>query len=377
MNKTKKILNIALSGLFASMAFVNIASAELSSSIPASALSSKGKKVTICHFPPGNPTNYQVITISTNALNTHLDHHSDVFAINGNCPNIPKPSRWTYLDSWDPSSGKPNDLENISSAIPTGILEQLQTRLPEGGMGSSALSMLTDDEGANIPLKEEATVKIAYVKEGAGYLNSVAFFNFPTDKLTTLTASEINDKIIFPNFSDNVLQFGDAVELGEFEAGTSIGFTIISNGWKSAQGMVNESQSNNTIFHTIKGLNPESAGNNKNAHTVLFIDAEHEMLYLGFEDLNRTNASHNDYGYGSDDDFNDVIIAIKVTPFSAVIPDKLNPLNPVPVTGVSGPTNWREVNTPPSVVDPIKAAGQAIMKAKKNAKANAGAGIYQ
>jgi len=31
-------------------------------------------KVTICHFPPGNPSNYQTITISAAALPAHLAH---------------------------------------------------------------------------------------------------------------------------------------------------------------------------------------------------------------------------------------------------------------------------------------------------------------
>jgi hypothetical protein len=34
-------------------------------------------KVTICHVPPGNPENAHTITISVNALKTHLDHHDD------------------------------------------------------------------------------------------------------------------------------------------------------------------------------------------------------------------------------------------------------------------------------------------------------------
>ncbi len=34
-------------------------------------------KVTICHIPPGNPANWHTITISTNALQTHLDRHGD------------------------------------------------------------------------------------------------------------------------------------------------------------------------------------------------------------------------------------------------------------------------------------------------------------
>ena len=34
-------------------------------------------KVTICHFPPGNPDNPQTITISESAVKTHVDHHDD------------------------------------------------------------------------------------------------------------------------------------------------------------------------------------------------------------------------------------------------------------------------------------------------------------
>ena len=36
-----------------------------------------GKKVIICHVPPGNPENAHTITISVNALKNHLDHHDD------------------------------------------------------------------------------------------------------------------------------------------------------------------------------------------------------------------------------------------------------------------------------------------------------------
>ncbi|WP_452222616.1 hypothetical protein [Lacinutrix chionoecetis] len=32
------------------------------------------KKITICHIPPGNPDNMHLITISVNALQTHLNH---------------------------------------------------------------------------------------------------------------------------------------------------------------------------------------------------------------------------------------------------------------------------------------------------------------
>jgi len=39
--------------------------------------SAKGDKVTICHIPPGNPENAHTITISVNALETHIEQHGD------------------------------------------------------------------------------------------------------------------------------------------------------------------------------------------------------------------------------------------------------------------------------------------------------------
>ena len=37
------------------------------------------EQITICHLPPGNPENCQQITISVNALQTHLNHGDKLF----------------------------------------------------------------------------------------------------------------------------------------------------------------------------------------------------------------------------------------------------------------------------------------------------------
>ena len=41
-------------------------------------------KVTICHFPPGNPANVQVITVGAPAVATHVAHHNDAVCAGGN-----------------------------------------------------------------------------------------------------------------------------------------------------------------------------------------------------------------------------------------------------------------------------------------------------
>ncbi len=49
------------------------------------AATAQAAKVTICHIPPGNPANWHTITISTNALQTHLDRHGD---FEGSCVEV-------------------------------------------------------------------------------------------------------------------------------------------------------------------------------------------------------------------------------------------------------------------------------------------------
>lgn len=46
--------------------------------------SQSGDFVTICHTPPGNPSNSQTLTISANAVQAHLDHGCSIGACEGN-----------------------------------------------------------------------------------------------------------------------------------------------------------------------------------------------------------------------------------------------------------------------------------------------------
>lgn len=286
---------------------------------------------------------------------------------------------WIYLGSYDKKTGVPKDKSNLSASIPADLLAKIAARLPEGqaiGKNPAALAMLTDDLGANLPLKCDARVKVSFVAEGAGYRNAVAFFNFNTPDLLTLTLDKVQDKIMFPNFSaigsGGNLAFGDTVDLGIQKANTSVGFTVMANGWVGDK--VNPSQSSATIFRTVKRFNPESVASKLNAHTVLLSDDQAKLLVLGIEDLNRQDASANG-GYASDDDFNDAILAIHVDPWECGDTTKIPPLDPKtppPVTheGYSGNLTWREITAPETVEDPTiaaKAAAKALRDAQKAA----------
>ncbi len=324
------------------------------------------KKVLICHFPPGNPTNYQSISISTNSLNTHIDHHQDTFAVDGVCPPL-----WTVVGSYNSSTGKPNTLSNTPCGVTKDMLNSVIKRLPEGSDVSVASpELITDDKGANIFLKAPAKLTVAFVHEGAGYSNSIGYFS--TTNLSNLTRETVGDKIIFPNYSldsGGSLTLGDTVDLGQFPTGSIIGFTLVSNGWKES--IVDPSRTRHQVFRTVKALNSEATNTNR-AHTVLLsADTTSGILLLGIEDLNRDLCEANDYDYCTDDDFNDAVLGICVDPPSAI--DNINnisALDPSKVQtnqlGVSGPSNWTEINQLTTETDAIK-----DQKAKERAAASA------
>ncbi len=217
---------------------------------------------------------------------------------------------WQYLDTYN-NLGVPTHLLDVSSptSLPPGVLAESYARLPEGkDVRTNDPKLITDDLGANLVLLEDAEITVAFIDEGSDYRNAVGYFTFdPGNKPTAF--KDVTTKIMFPNFSrppQGGLKFGDAVALGQFKAGTAIGFIIVSNGWTGSA--VNPDQSTSAIFTTIKSLNPEkptAADPNLNAHSVLLTKHGTKLIVLGFED-------------GGDHDFNDVLIGILVKPYSAI-----------------------------------------------------------
>jgi len=229
---------------------------------------------------------------------------------------------WQYFGNYNKSTGRPANLVNVANELPAGLLDSVRTKLPEGlDIRKNDPALVTDDFGSNVYLVEDADVRVVFVHEGAGYLNSVGFFTFDPAHAPTST-SEVQDRILFPNFSIPPMKAGEGLNLGRFRAGTALGFTIVANGWKPKLAAVDPAQSDLWIFRSLMGLNPERPGLDQlNAHAVLLSKPEDGLLVLGFEDLNRE--------FGGDHDFNDVLIAIQVTPFTAVERAQVVSLNTV------------------------------------------------
>ncbi len=205
--------------------------------------------------------------------------------------------------------------------------------------------VLTNDDQANIKIAPGSTadVWVTFMNEGAGFENSVGFFTYDLNSVPVRNADGSNslrsEQIFFPRASTSFplprsTTSGTTVYLGSFTGGANglgIGFVIVANGWSSSGRSaspaipgVKRGHDKSWIYYSLKGLNPECVGLNpqtctKDMHSIILNDSavtgwdgvNYRRMVLGFEDFKRTEG-------GCDHDFNDVLMAIHVTPESAI-----------------------------------------------------------
>ncbi|MDM7859320.1 LruC domain-containing protein [Alteromonas sp. ASW11-36] len=221
--------------------------------------------------------------------------------------------QWQFLSGqpwplgYDQSTGKPEGMSWAKNDYPQDFFERIRNALPESAINEA---FLTDDDGANIHLVEDGEVFVTFIHEGAGYRNSFGFFTYDRQNPPT-DIHQIQETIVFPNLSFPHMTNGHRVSLGHFKAGTSIGFFIAANGYWYYTGV---KPWKIPYYYSISELNPEHTAELRQ-HNVLLLDNEVEEVILGFEDLPRT---------WGDNDFNDAVFSVKVTPFTALETEELS-----------------------------------------------------
>ncbi len=214
---------------------------------------------------------------------------------------------WTFLtdETWpigyNQNTGKPDNLTWAYNEYPSDFFNRIDNALPEAQINEA---FLTNDSGSNITLTEEAEVFITFIHEGAGYKNSFGYFVFDKNNPPT-SKEEIRETIIFPNLSYPHLTNGHRLSLGVFPADTSIGFFIAANGFWYDTGVKPFSIPH---YYSLKDLNPDPTDELRQ-HNVLLYDDEVSEIIIGFEDLPRS---------WGDNDFNDAVFSVKVSPESAL-----------------------------------------------------------
>ena len=197
------------------------------------------------------------------------------------------------------AAGSDKAAANFQTVLP-GMQQFISTYLPEYQNNLNSPLVFGIDP-AKLTLSTLSSVRAYFAYEGAGYHNTIGF------NTSGVGVSSGNPQVIFPDASSSLnyggagtgvrsasepLLAGDFVNLGTFNAGTTLDFFLIANGAYGGTSVVSAAGTQNP-----DGIN----------HVATFTPsfwgvANSPYLFISFEDL---------LG-GGDKDFNDTIIALDI-----------------------------------------------------------------
>lgn len=221
-------------------------------------------------------------------------------------------AQYHMLGSYE-ADGRPKYLVIPADTVGSTFRTNISANLPESrSLPIYNPRFLATGRPETLELTSASDVWVTFVDEGASYQNVLGYYTFPSDAPLTTAPLPANINIIFPNASKSgyggSLNPGDKVYLGKFPANTSIGFVLLANGWDWSSETVNCGK---WSLYSESKFNPESDSALRK-HTVMLYDTASGRIVIGFEDMRR------DPGYGSDNDFNDVLFYTTVSPLSCV-----------------------------------------------------------
>lgn len=226
---------------------------------------------------------------------------------------------FNYMDAFSRPLGVPANLEPQRDLISATLLAYINASLPESQpVPTYHPTFLANGKKTTLDVIEQADVWLTFVHEGAGWKNAIGFYTYETNSPPQSLSDISTINIAFPNLSykgsGGGLYSGDKINLGRFEAGTSIGIVLLANGWDTYS-----SEGYYYLIFADKNLNPETDPA-KQQHNVLLWDEENELFLLGFEDINREQA-------GCDQDFNDAIMFVTSNPVRAISVENVSPVD--------------------------------------------------
>jgi LruC domain-containing protein len=268
-------------------------------------------------MPLGAKAGQIVLGGKSPAMITTLDegYHSSLAPMgkSGNKFNVVPGSR-----TWN-GSGVPNYLESTNDVISSGTLSQIASTLPSGVALSNSSPLLDPTKTRVIRLVDSCEVFVTFVSEGAGYLNSLFYYTYNVSNPPASLNDITHYSVVFPNTSfagsGGNLVSGNKVRLGNFPAGTVIGYGLAADGWKGGSQGFNGVTEGNWLVFGDRNLNPESNPAQKE-HMILMNDVANHRVIMGFEDIRRDNG-------GCDHDFNDALFYTTANPYTAIDDDSI------------------------------------------------------
>lgn len=255
-----------------------------------------------------NPLNYMESGISAPFISTK--------GLSGLAQDAIIAEGYHSLGTWT-LSGVPSYLISPNAILPAAMINDLNSSLPENKkVPDLNPHFIVNENTRSFSIESNAKVELVFIHEGASMKNVLGYFHFPTGN-PPRSASEITKIIAFPNVSyagsGGNLSTGNRVQLKywdgsnyqeTFPAGVSIGWFIIAFGFNSEGKILTK----NPHYYSFSEFNPETDANLK-AHCVVIFDSARKVYVIGFEDQLRTK---------SDNDFNDALFYVNVTPEGSV-----------------------------------------------------------
>jgi LruC domain-containing protein len=176
--------------------------------------------------------------------------------------------------------------------------------------------MVGNDATSVLNITQQSDVYVTYVSSSAAFYNTIGYYTYNTASGPPTTAANITKvTYIFPNTRYTEAKYkgdtykgilaGNKVKLGNFPAGTTIGFVLFQNAWDAVNRAV---RTNSTKFYSNSALNPET-NTAIRRHNVLLHDVSKDVYVMGFEDQLRSS---------TDNDFNDVVLYATATTKDAI-----------------------------------------------------------
>ncbi|MDR6560583.1 MULTISPECIES: LruC domain-containing protein [unclassified Arcicella] len=216
----------------------------------------------------------------------------------------------TYLGSWN-SDGLPAYLEKDRDPISSQFLEYINASLPESKSVPVAHPDFLNNNNRNfLYITEAADVWVTFVHEGAGWKNTLGYYTFNPLNPPKTTADISKMTVVFPNVSykgsGGALVSGDKVKIGQFPAGTGIGFVLLADSYTSNSKV----GTGNYAHFSHDVLNVESKESLRR-HLIVLNEPSTKRMVLAFEDIQRESSS-------CDQDFNDAIFFATSNPIKAI-----------------------------------------------------------
>lgn len=267
----------------------------------------------------GGTAVYSGIVVPTGNAYPNINQSLAISSVSGNASSYAStdPTTYSYMGTFD-NQGAPLDYKVTSDVITSSLMTYLNASLPERtDVRTTHPTYIASGTATDIKITQTANVWVTFAYEGAGNLNSIGYYTYPTNTPPQTAADIKQIYYMFPNSSmpgsgGNLAQ-GTKVSLGTINAGMSVGFVLFSSGW-TGSGV----KSSVAKFYSTSNLNPEPGDLAR--HTVLLNDAKDNLFLIGFEDLNRTLAS-------CDQDFNDVVFYVTSNPITAISTTNVAPVD--------------------------------------------------